>query len=162
MPSHHGTALAGHNAGSVVTHLLERLTLMPSYRDTALRGQRARLTLKPSYRDTALRGQTARLTLMPSHRDTALRGRRARSVLRDLMELTLPIPAPSIATMKIDNCRSINRTCAKKLYTQMQAGAIFIGCNYIEYRIRYTGGGKKGGEEAYILGWFWVVVFFLV
>ena len=78
------------------------------------------------------------------------------------MELTLPIPAPSIATMKIDNCRSINRTCAKKLYTQMQAGAIFIGCNYIEYRIRYTGGGKKGGEEAYILGWFWVVFFFSV
>ena len=42
---------------------------------------------------------------MPSHRDTALRGRRARSVLKDLMALTLPIPAPSIASMKIDNCK---------------------------------------------------------
>ena len=78
-------------------------------------GNGNRVSVKPRpFRSSALPTRPPRpvvtqlaegLTLMPSHRDTALRGRRARSVLKDLMALTLPIPAPSIASMKIDNCK---------------------------------------------------------
>ena len=75
---------------------------------------------------------------MPSHRDTALRGRRARSVLKDLMALTLPIPAPSIASMKIDNCKK--QTKPKNFRTRERRGA--------RKRQRgREGGGREGGRE---------------